>query len=409
MNPRVGGMVIVGAGQAGLQTAESLRIGGYDGSIVLLGDEAFPPYHRPPLSKAYLLGELSDAQLSIRALAALARKQIDWRPNSAVVRIDRANQTLQLQDGDPLRYAGLCLATGARARPLTVAGAALDNVRRLRSMADAQAIAAVLPQSHRIVVIGGGFIGLEFAAVARRLGKQVVVLEAANRLLARAMTPLLSDFFIGLHRANGVAVELGVGVEALSGADGRVSAVHLHDGRELPADLVIAGIGAVPNGELAQHAGLTCEGGAVLVDDCTRTSDPTIVAAGDCTIRQLAGGDRLRLESVQNAIEQGKSAAASLLGQHRPCPAQPWFWSDQYDVTLQMVGLTAGHDRAVVRGDIAANAFSVCYFTNGRLCAVDSVNRPQDHLAARKLLNAGRSPTPQQAGMSDVALDSPLR
>ncbi|MBO9740916.1 FAD-dependent oxidoreductase [Xanthomonas axonopodis pv. begoniae] len=398
------GMVIVGAGQAGLQTAESLRSGGYAGSIVLLGDEPCAPYHRPPLSKGYLLGEVSDTQLSIRAPAALSRKDIQWRASARVMRLERATRTLHLDDGSTLGYTGLCLATGARARTLDVPGAALGHVCVLRSMADTRALAAILPNTSRVVVIGGGFIGLEFAAVARRLGKQVVVLEAADRLMARVVSPHLSDFFLRLHQDNGATIELRSNVSALSGSNGVVTAVHTADGRVFPADLVVVGIGVIPNGELAQQAGLACDRGALIVDECARSSDSHIVGAGDCTVRQRAGAGLLRLESVQNAIEQAKAAAASLLGEQRPYPVQPWFWSEQYEVRLQMAGLAAGHTQAVVRGDMATSRFSILYYAHDQLCAVDSINQPQDHLAARQLLELGRSPTPQQAADPDFAL-----
>ncbi|MGK9142622.1 FAD-dependent oxidoreductase [Xanthomonas euvesicatoria] len=400
------GMVIVGAGQAGLQTAESLRSGGYTGSIVLLGDEPCAPYHRPPLSKGFLLGEVSDTQLYIRAPEALNRKGIQWHASARVMRIEHATRTLHLDDGSTLGYTGLCLATGARARRLEVPGAGLGHVCMLRDMADTRALAAILPHTSQVVVIGGGFIGLEFASIARRLGKQVVVLEAADRLMARVVSPQLADFFLRLHRDNGATIELGANVSALSGSRGVVTAVRTADGRVFPADLVVVGIGVIPNGELAQQAGLACDRGALIVDACARSSSPGIVGAGDCTVRQRAGSGLLRLESVQNAIEQAKSAAASLLGEHRPYPAFPWFWSEQYEVRLQMAGFAASHTQAVVRGDLATSTFSLFYYVDGELCAVDSINQPQDHLAARKLLELGRSPTPQQAADPNFALTS---
>jgi 3-phenylpropionate/trans-cinnamate dioxygenase ferredoxin reductase subunit len=384
-------IIIVGAGQAGLQAAESLRSEGYAGSLTMIGDEPHTPYHRPPLSKAYLLGEFTAAQLAIRTPEALAKKGIDLRTGITVSAIDRATKRLRLTNGDELDYAHLCLATGARPRPLPLAGADLDGVFPLRTLADTQAIAARLPSASHVVVIGGGFIGLEFAAVARKLGKAVVVLEAAPRLMPRAVTPMMSDFFRDLHIAHGVQVELGASVCALLGEQGKIAAVHTGDGREFPADLVLVGIGILPNAELAQQAGLECQHG-IIVDACSRTSDPAIVAAGDCTARRLADGNLLRLESVQNAVEQGKSAAAALLGKERPFTANPWFWSDQYDIKLQMVGLAAGCDRTVVRGDLAARKFSAFHYRGRTLIAVDSINNPEDHMPARKLLDLGLSP-----------------
>jgi len=389
-------IVIIGAGQAGLQTAESLRSDGYSGQVQMIGDEPRGPYHRPPLSKAYLLGEFTEAQLAIRAPEALARKNIELLTGVAVTAIDRRTKQVVLSDGRRLAYSGLCLATGSRPRPLPVPGADLANVFPLRTLADTQAIAARLPAVQRVVVIGGGFIGLEFAAVARKLGKDVVVLEGADRLMPRAVTPQMSAFFRKLHIDHGVAIELGAAVSDLVGISGSVAAVRTEDGRDFRADLVLVGIGILPNQELAQAAGLACERG-IVVDACSRTSDPAIVAAGDCTARRLPDGSLLRLESVQNAIEQGKSAAAALLGKERAFTAAPWFWSDQYDVKLQMVGLSAGHDQTVLRGDPAANKFSAYHFRAGQLIAVDSVSSPEDHMPARKLLDQGIPYTPAQA------------
>ena len=389
-------IVIVGAGQAGLQTAESLRSEGYAGPLLMIGDEPRGPYHRPPLSKAYLLGEFAEAQLAIRAPAALAGKGIELVSGVAATAIDRAAKQVALSDGRRLAYGGLCLATGSRPRPLPVPGADLRNVFFLRTLADVRAIAAQLPSVQRVAVIGGGFIGLEFAAVARKLGKEVLVLEALERLMARAVTPLLSDFFRDLHAAHGVRVELAAGVAALVGEAGKVAAVRTAAGAEFPAELVVVGIGILPNGEIAQQAGLQWDHG-IVVDACSRTADPAVVAAGDCTARRLADGSLLRLESVQNAVEQGKSAAAALLGKERPFTAAPWFWSDQYDVKLQMVGLAAGSDRSVRRGDIGGHKFSALHYRGHTLLAVDSVNSPEDHLSARKLLALGLSPPPDEA------------
>lgn len=400
-------IVIVGAGQAGLQVAESLRSEGWAGDIVMLGSEAHAPYHRPPLSKAYLLGEFAEAQLAIRAPEALARKGIDLRTGAAAAAIDRGNRRLDLADGSRLEYSGLCLATGSRPRPLPVPGAGLRNVMPLRTLDDTRAVAALLPSVRRVVVVGGGFIGLEFAAVARKRGKEAVVLEAADRLMARAVAPLLSDFYAGLHAAHGVRIELGAQVAEIVGSAGQAAAVRTADGREFAADLVLVGIGILPNSELAEAAGLACERG-IVVDACARTSDAAIVAAGDCTARRLPDGTLLRLESVQNAVEQGKSAAAALLGKERPFAASPWFWSDQYDVKLQMAGLWGGHDGVVLRGAPAERKFSAFYYRGERLIAVDSINRPEDHLPARKLLDRGLSPTPAQAADAEFGLGALL-
>lgn len=401
------GIVIVGAGQAGVQAAEALRAGGYDGPVTMLGDEPHGPYHRPPLSKAWLAGEMDAAQLVLRAPEVLARKGIALRTGVAVRRIDRAARTVELDDGSRLPWTGLVLATGATPRRLAVPGANAAGVLPLRSRADASAVAermaACVAQDRPVVVIGGGFIGLEVAATARKKGARVTVLEAAPRLLGRVLAPVLSDWYARLHRARGVDLRLEARVAAITSDAGGVTSVVLADGTVLPAGLVVVGIGVDANDALAREAGLACERG-IVVDASARTSDPAIVAAGDCTVRRLPDGRLLRLESVQNATEQGKSAAAALLGQQRPFTATPWFWSDQYDSKLQMAGLSEGADAWAVRGDMDGDGgFSVFHFRDGRLLAVDSVNAARDHLLARKLLDAGVSPSPAQA--ADTGFD----
>lgn len=401
------GIVIIGAGQAGVQTAESLRAGGYAGRITLLGDEPHGPYHRPPLSKAWLAGEMDGAQLVMRAPEMLARKNIELRTEVKVASIDRAAKQVLLADGSALPYDGLVLATGSTPRSLPLPGGDAAGVHALRSRGDADAISARLAlcqeQQRPVVVIGGGFIGLEVAATARKKGLAVTVLEAAPRLLGRVLAPALSDWYAALHRSHGVQLVFDARIEALeTAADGSVSGVRLADGRLLPAGLVVVGIGVNANDGLAQTAGLECERG-IVVDACCRTSDPAIVAAGDCTARRLADGSLIRLESVQNATEQGKSAAAALLGQERPFTATPWFWSDQYDKKLQMAGLSGGAEQWAVRGDMTGASFSVYHFRADKLIAVDSVNAAKDHLQARKLLDAGLSPAPEQA--ADLGFD----
>jgi len=406
------GIVIVGAGQAGVQTAEALRAGGFEGPITLLGDEPHGPYHRPPLSKAWLAGEMDAAQLVMRAPEMLARKNIELRTGVAVQRIDRAAKCVALADGSTLPYSGLVLATGATPRALPLPGANAPGVLPLRSRADASAIAermgTCLEKGLPIVVIGGGFIGLEVAATARKKGASVTVLEAAPRLLGRVLAPVLSDWYAELHRGHGVQLMLGAQVAAIEADASGVTGVKLADGTLLPAGLVVVGIGVSANDQLAREAGLECDRG-IVVDGCGRTSDRSIVAAGDCTARRLADGSLLRLESVQNATEQGKSAAAALLGQDRPFTATPWFWSDQYDKKLQMAGLSMGADTWAVRGDMGSGSFSVYHFQGPRLLAVDSVNAAKDHLQARKLLDAGVSPTPEQAGDAGFDLGSLLK
>ena len=397
-------IVVVGAGQAGVMAAESLRSGGYAGDITMLVDEPHGPYHRPPLSKAWLAGDITEAQLVMRAPELLAKKNIALRTGVAVLAIDRAAQLLRLTGGETLPYTGLVLATGSTPRSLPIPGADAAGVLALRSRDDASRIAAQLAscveQSLPVVVIGGGFIGLEVAATARKKGLAVTVLEAAPRLLGRVLSAALSDWYADLHRGHGVEVVLDARIDAIEVTDGAASAVNLSDGRRLPCGLVVMGVGVTANDALAREAGLACDRG-IVVDACARTADPRIVAAGDCTARQLADGTLLRLESVQNATEQGRSAAAALLGQERPFTATPWFWSDQYVKKLQMAGLSSGADTWAVRGAMGEAAgsgpFSVYHFRAGRLVAVDSVNSAKDHLQARKLLDAGVSPTPAQA------------
>ncbi|MDP2407724.1 MAG: FAD-dependent oxidoreductase [Hydrogenophaga sp.] len=400
------GIVIVGAGQAGVMTAEALRSGGFEGPITMLGDEPHGPYHRPPLSKAWMAGEIEAAQLVMRAPEMLARKNIALHTGVTVKAIDRSAQTVIQGDGSMLPYTGLVLATGSTPRALPLPGGDAPGVLALRTRDDASAIAerlaACIEQQRPVVIIGGGFIGLEVAATARKKGLAVTVLEAAPRLLGRVLAPVLSDWYAELHRGHGVQLLLGAQVAAIEADANGVTGVKLADGSVVPAGLVVVGIGVSANHQLAQAAGLECDRG-IVVDACCRTSDPLIVAAGDCTARRLADGSLLRLESVQNATEQGKSAAAALLGQERPFTATPWFWSDQYDKKLQMAGLSMGADGWAVRGDMAAGAFTVYHFKGEQLIAADSVNASKDHLQVRKLLDAGVSPTREQA--ADVAFD----
>ena len=400
-------IVIIGAGQAGVQTAEALRAGGYGGSITLLGNEAHGPYHRPPLSKAWLAGEMEAIQLVMRAPEMLAKKNITLRTNTEVTAVDRTAKSITLADGSSLPYTGLVLATGSTPRMLSLPGADAKGVLPLRSRDDASAIAermaVCLEKKLPLVVIGGGFIGLEVAATARKKGVSVTVLEAAPRLLGRVLAQSLSDWYAELHRSHGVKLVLNAHIAALEvGADGFVNGVRMADGSVQGAGLVVVGIGVSANDQLAKAAGLACDRG-IVVDECGRTSDPSVVSAGDCTARRLPDGTLLRLESVQNATEQGKSAAAALLGTERPFTATPWFWSDQYDKKLQMAGLSIGADTWAVRGDMASGPFSVYHFRGEQLLAVDSVNATKDHLQARKLLDLGVSPTPAQ--VKDLGFD----
>jgi 3-phenylpropionate/trans-cinnamate dioxygenase ferredoxin reductase subunit len=402
-------IVIVGAGQAGVQIAESLRTEGYQGELLLIGSEAHPPYQRPPLSKKWLIEPGSKTSLALRGAEALARIRITLKLEATVAAIDRSASQLVFADGQRVPYLALALATGSIPRALPLAGANLRDVLTLRSIEDSVAINTALvrcaTEKCPIVVIGGGFIGLEVAAAARKLGVDVTVLEGLPRLMSRVTAPVVSQAFERLHRSHGVNLVFGARVTQLLGNEGRATAVRTADGREYPAGLVVVGIGVVPDDRLAKAAGLACDNG-IIVDDCARTEDRLIVAAGDCTARRLADGRMLRLESVQNAIEQGKSAAAALMGRERPFVASPWFWSDQFDVKLQMVGLSHGYDQVVTRGDLEKPAFSAYYFCEGKLIAVDSLNRVQDHMQAKRLLDAGLSCTPEQAADPQFAMQS---
>ena len=395
-------IVIIGAGQAGLQTAEALRAEGWQGDLILLGEEPHAPYHRPPLSKAYLMGESSAEQLTMRGPEALSRKAIEIRIGCRVNRIDCVERVVHLDQGDRLAYHRLVLATGARARQLP--GADWQGVFQLRTLEDCTRIGEAMATAHHIAVIGGGFIGLEFAAVARKKGKSVTVIEAANRLMARAVSAEVSEIYARLHTERGVVLRLGSGVAGFTSTNGRVSGITLSDGHNVSADLVLMGIGILPNQELAEAAGISCASG-IIIDSCGRTSDPFIFACGDCTATRLENGDFRRLESVQNAIEQAKSCAASIMNRERPFTAAPWFWSDQYNVKLQMVGTSQGHDHSVIRGDTNAYKCSIFYFAGERLIGIDSLNRPQDHMAGRRLLDEGMGLTPQQAADESFLLN----
>jgi len=396
-------LVVIGAGQAGQQICDSLRRGGYDGHLMLLGDEASLPYQRPPLSKKFLTGTLEAERLLLRPASYYEQQKIDVHLNTRVVSIDRAQCRLRLESGESLAYSGLALATGTRIRPLNVPGASAADIHYVRSLADGERLAAALTTARRVAVIGGGFIGLEVAAIAREQGREVVLIESLDRLMARAVAPQVSAFYADLHRAHGVELLLNTGVSEIR-TTGAEHVVVTSSGAAYTADLVVAGIGVLPNSELAEQAGLACNNG-IVVDDCARTSDPLIVAAGDCTWHMNAYLKReFRLESVQNAVDQAKAAAASLLGQPAVYHQVPWFWSDQYDVKLQIAGIGMPHDSAVVRGDPAAKAFSVFCFRDGALVGVDSMNKPADHMAARKLLAQGTALSPAQAGDSTVDL-----
>ena len=402
-----GGMVIVGAGQAGFQAAASLRESGYQERVTLVGDEGVAPYQRPPLSKTYMLGELSADRLLLRPLSYYEKHAVDLVLDDHVAAIDRASGRITLSSGAVLPFDHLVLAIGARNRLLPVEGADLDGVLYLRTQKESDAIRARMGGANEIVVVGAGFIGLEIAAVASKLGKRVTVLEALPRVMSRAVTQPLSDFYAQAHRAWGSEILLDARLARIEGANGHVTGVTLADGRRHAADLVLAGIGIVPNVELAQASGLAVANG-VCVDGHLRTSDPRVSAIGDCaSFPDPVTGAAIRLESVQNAADQGRAVAKRIAGRAEDYAAVPWFWSDQRDLKLQMVGLTAGCDRTVLRGDPASRAFSVFCFRNGRLAGIESVNRGADHMFGRRLLSAGETILPEEA--ADPAFDFKAR
>lgn len=399
-------IIIIGAGQAGLQAAEALRAEKYEGRITLLGDEPDAPYHRPPLSKAALKEGFAPEQLTMRGQAVFDRKQITLRTEARVSAIDPVERTVSLDNGEVLRYSGLVLATGATPRPLPGSQDHSDSVHVLRSRRHSAAIAERLRhcalKQLPVVVIGGGFIGLEVAAVARDAGLEVTVLEAGPNLMGRVATPALAQFYERRHREHGVRVGLGAQVARIETDASDEASIHLADGRCLQAGLALVAIGIVPNDQLAKAAGLECEHG-IVVDALGRSSAPGIVAAGDCTARRCSDGTLLRLESVQNAIEQGKAAARTLLGQERPFEEVPYFWSDQYDLKLQIAGVAKGVTASVVRAGAGDNAFSIYHFADDHLVSVDTINSPKEHLTARKLLKAGVSPSIEQ--VQDAGFD----
>jgi 3-phenylpropionate/trans-cinnamate dioxygenase ferredoxin reductase subunit len=402
------GCVIVGAGQAGFEAAASLRAEGYQEPIALAGDEPHLPYQRPPLSKGFILDTQGMEEVELRPPQFFRDHGIDFLARERATAIDRAARRVLFASGAGRAYDALVLACGARNRQLQVDGAELDGVLYLRTLDESVALKERLRDANQIVVIGGGFIGLELAASARVLGKRVTVLEVQPRLMPRVVAPLVSTFFDALHTDRGVTVVCNAAVLAVEGDGRRARVVRLADGRAFEADLVLVGIGVVPNAELARDAGLRT-GNGIQVDEWLATDDPAIYAVGDCAEHPnpYAGG-RVRLESVQNAADQARTVAASIAGRRIVYNAVPWFWTDQFDIRLQMAGLSHGYDRAVMRGNPAARKFSVFYFRDATLVAVDSINRPADHIVARRLLASHATVTPEQAADESVALKSLL-
>ena len=383
------GVVIIGGGQGGFQTAASLRAEGYEERITLIGEEPHIPYQRPPLSKGFLLGKQEQRHAELRPAAFYETQRIDLITARAAA-IDRFARKVVLDSGEHVEYDTLVLATGARNRMLP--DVAPGRVCYLRTLGEATEIRQRLSAAQDVVVIGGGFIGLEVAAAARTLGKQVTVIEGQSRLMARVVAPVVSEYFRSQHEAKGVDILLNAALFGITEKE-----VLLGERMRRPADLVVAGIGVVPNVELAIEAGLPV-GNGITVDEYLQTPDERIFAIGDCAESPSMFMEALcRLESVQNAVDQAACVAKTIAGHRAPYGAVPWFWTDQYDIHLQMAGLPVGFDEVVTRGDPQTRKFSVFYFRGGRLCAVDSINRPADHMAARKLIGAHTALSPDEA------------
>ena len=378
-------ILIIGGGQAGAQAIDTLRREGFLGRLVLIGDEPELPYQRPPLSKKYLSGEMAADRLPFRHRAFYDEHRVELKLGRRAVRLDPAARQVELADGEQLTYDRLLLCLGAESRRLTCPGAALPGVLYLRGLADVAPIQAGFKPRARVVIIGGGYIGLETAATCRKLGCEVTVLEMADRVMNRVVAPSVSQYFAQEHRAHGITLICDTRVVCLEGQE-RVESVVCADGTRHAADFVVVGVGAVATTELASAAGLACDNG-IVVDEYCRTSDALIYAAGDCTNHPSPRfGRRVRLESVDNAFEQAKTAALNLLGRPVVHDRVPWFWSDQFDNKLLIVGLSQDYDRLVLRGDPASRSFSVCYLKGRELLAVEAVNHSKDYMAARKLI-----------------------
>jgi 3-phenylpropionate/trans-cinnamate dioxygenase ferredoxin reductase subunit len=398
--------IIVGGGQAASQAVQTLRQQGFAGKLTLIGEEPHLPYQRPPLSKKYLAGELPRERLFLRHAAFYAEKAVTLELGRSATELDLANHIVRLDDGRTLSYDRLLLATGSAVRRLPIPGADLAGVHYLRTIADVDAIAARLAPNARVLLVGAGYIGLEVAAVTAQRGFAVTVVEALERAMARTVAPQVSEFYHRQHREHGVTIHYGAAVRAFHGAGG-VSAVELADGRRLDCDVAIVGIGVVPNVALARAAGLSCDNG-IVVDAHAQTGDEHVFAAGDCTNQPLGTlGRRVRLESVPNAIHQAKVAASGMLGAPTTYSEVPWFWSDQYDLKLQIAGLSTGYEEVAIRTGATAHSFAAYYLAGGKVIAVDAVNSPHDFMNGKKLVAAGVALTAAEIG--DPATDLAAR
>jgi 3-phenylpropionate/trans-cinnamate dioxygenase ferredoxin reductase subunit len=394
MTNLVSKILIVGAGQAGMQIADSLRENGFTGQVTIVGDENVLPYQRPPLSKAFLYGEADEESLLFRNQKFYNDNNIELILGDAIVSVSTSETggTATTASGKTIEFDRLALAPGSTPRKLEIPGSDLPGVLYMRSLADAQALKSRWEGANNVVVIGGGFIGLEVAAVAEKAGKNVTVLEGADRMMARAVCPITSSYFKEAHERRGAKVVLDARISSFVG-EVKLSAVELADGTQIPADIVMVGIGVLARTEVANLLGLELANGAILVNEFAETSNPLVVAAGDAVMLPNPTGaeGNVRLESVQNAVDQAKIAAKTLLGIREPYEALPWFWSDQADIKLQIAGLSGGYDQTVVRGNPDEDAFSVLYYKAGRLLAIDAVNQVSDFMAVRRCLAAGQT------------------
>jgi 3-phenylpropionate/trans-cinnamate dioxygenase ferredoxin reductase component len=398
-------VVVIGAGQAGSSLVAKLRNSGFDGEITLIGAETVPPYQRPPLSKAYLLGDMALDRLFLRPESFYPEHRIDLRLNQRVTGIDRATRTVSV-NGDVLAYDHLVLTTGSDPRRLPASiGGALSGVYLVRDLADVDAMGPHVTAGKRVLIVGGGYIGLEAAAVAAKRGLEVTLVEMGERILQRVAAPETSDYFRALHQEHGVHIREGIGLERLLG-DKHVTGARLSDGTEMDVDLVIVGVGITPATALAEMAGIEIENG-IKTDAYGRTSDPAIWAAGDCASFPWRDG-RIRLESVPNAIDQAECVAENIMGAAKEYVAKPWFWSDQYDIKLQIAGLNAGYDRTFVRPGEKPGSQSVWYYQGNTLLAVDAMNDPRAYMIGKRLIEAGQSPAPDAVSNPEVALKSLL-
>lgn len=382
--------VIIGASHAAVQLSASLRQEGWEGDILIIGDEPHTPYHRPPLSKSFLAGEKSIEDIQLRPAAFYEKQNITFKLNCRVDAIHRDTKTLTLSNGEEISYAKLAICTGSRPRVLPLEGSQLPGAHYLRTATDIEGIQKDVEVGKKAVIVGGGYIGLETAAALRQLGVEVTILEMMDRVLQRVTAPEISAFYTRVHEEEGVTIKTGTAIKAIEG-NGKVESVILGDQSRLDADIVIIGAGIVPNVELAEEAGLEVDNG-ILVNELAQTADPDIVAAGDCTsFPNPVFGRTMRLESVPNAMDQAKSAAASICGKEKVYAAHPWFWSDQYDLKLQIAGLSQDYDKVVIRGDNEqGRSFVAWYLKDGRLLAADCVNRGKEFMAAKRLIQSGQ-------------------